>query len=256
VLSSVADLEKFRVRGRRPSLPAGVRIYAVGDIHGRLDLLEKLLARINTDITLRPTAKPAYVFLGDYIDRGPSSRETIDRLIEHGATHESVFLKGNHELIAIKCLSDRSLFNQWLRLGGMETLVSYGVPPEILANGEQIVEVQATFHDALPKTHLRFFRDLQRSFVCGDFFFAHAGVNPKVELSRQKESDLLWIRGEFLSSNDDFGKIIVHGHTPTREIEVRPNRINIDTGAFATGRLTCLAIEGESLSVIDTSCAI
>lgn len=256
MLSSVADLEKFRVRGRRPSLPAGVRIYAVGDIHGRLDLLEKLLARINTDITLRPTAKPAYVFLGDYIDRGPSSRETIDRLIEHGATHESVFLKGNHELIAIKCLSDRSLFNQWLRLGGMETLVSYGVPPEILANGEQIVEVQATFHDALPKTHLRFFRDLQRSFVCGDFFFAHAGVNPKVELSRQKESDLLWIRGEFLSSNDDFGKIIVHGHTPTREIEVRPNRINIDTGAFATGRLTCLAIEGESLSVIDTSCAI
>jgi serine/threonine protein phosphatase 1 len=255
VLSSVADLEKFRVRGRRPSLPAGVRIYAVGDIHGRLDLLEKLLARIDTDIALRPTARPVYVFLGDYIDRGPSSRETIDRLIEHGAIHESVFLKGNHELIAIKCLSDRSLFDQWLRLGGLETLVSYGVPPEILANGEKIVEVQAVFHDALPKTHLRFFRDLQKSFVCGDFFFAHAGVNPKVELSRQKESDLLWIRGEFLSSNDDFGKIIVHGHTPTREIEVGPNRIDIDTGAFATGRLTCLAIEGESLSVIDTSCA-
>ncbi|HTF92481.1 MAG TPA: metallophosphoesterase [Verrucomicrobiae bacterium] len=191
--------------------------------------------------------------MGDYIDRGSSSRETIDRLIEHGETHESVFLKGNHEHIAIKCLSDRSRFDQWLRLGGLETLVSYGVPPEILANGKQIVEVQAAFHDALPKKHLRFFRDLQKSFVSGDFFFAHAGVNPKVELSRQKESDLLWIRGEFLSSNEDFGKIIVHGHTPAREIEVRPNRINIDTGAFATGRLTCLAIEGESLSVIDTS---
>jgi serine/threonine protein phosphatase 1 len=234
-------------------LPAGLRIYAVGDIHGRLDLLNELLAQINSDIGLRPTARPVYVFLGDYIDRGPSSRETIDRLIEHGATHESVFLKGNHELIAIKCLSDRGLFDQWLRLGGLETLVSYGVPAETLANGKQIAELQSAFHSALPQTHFRFFRDLQNSFACGDFFFAHAGVKPNVELSRQKENDLLWIRGEFLSSKDDFGKIVVHGHTPTREIEVRPNRINIDTGAFATGRLTCLAIEGETLSVIDTA---
>ena len=234
-------------------MPAGLRIYAVGDIHGRLDLLNELLAQINSDIGLRPTARPVYVFLGDYIDRGPSSRETIDRLIEHGATHESVFLKGNHELIAIKCLSDRGLFDQWLRLGGLETLVSYGVPAETLANGKQIAELQSAFHSALPQTHFRFFRDLQNSFACGDFFFAHAGVKPNVELSRQKENDLLWIRGEFLSSKDDFGKIVVHGHTPTREIEVRPNRINIDTGAFATGRLTCLAIEGETLSVIDTA---
>jgi serine/threonine protein phosphatase 1 len=241
------------VLGRRPSLPPGLRIYAVGDIHGRLDLLNELLARIDADIALRPTLRPVYVFLGDYIDRGPSSRETIDRLVEHRETNESVFLRGNHELIAIKCLSDRSLFDQWLRLGGLETLVSYGVSPEVLADGKQISEIQSTFHSALPQTHFRFFRDLQSSFVCGDFFFAHAGAKPNVELSQQKENDLLWIRGEFLSSNCDFGKIIVHGHTPTREIEVEPNRINIDTGAFATGRLTCLVLEGDSLSVIDTS---
>jgi len=241
------------VRGRRPSLPADLRIYAIGDIHGRLDLLDTLLAWINADIALRPTKRPISVFLGDYIDRGPSSRGTIDRLIGHGAAHESVFLKGNHELIAIKCLSDRSLFDQWLRLGGLETLVSYGVPPETLANGKQISEIQSAFHDALPQAHFRFFRDLKNSFECGDFFFAHAGVKPNVELSRQKENDLLWIRGEFLSCNDDFGKIVVHGHTPTREIEVRPNRINIDTGAFATGRLTCLVLEEASLSVIDTA---
>jgi serine/threonine protein phosphatase 1 len=241
------------VRGRRPSLPKGLRVYAVGDIHGRFDLLNKLLARIDTDIALRPTVRPVYVFLGDYIDRGSSSRETIDRLIEHGETHESVFLKGNHELIAIKCLSDPSLFDQWMRLGGLETLKSYGAAPATLANGKQIVELQAAFHNALPQAHFRFFRDLRSSFACGDFFFAHAGVKPKVDLSRQKQSDLLWIRGEFLSSNDDFGKIIVHGHTPNSEIEVGPNRINIDTGAFATGRLTCLVIEDGSLSVIDTS---
>ena len=253
MLALLPGLRELRVQGRRPSLLAEVRIYAIGDIHGRLDLLNELLARITSDIALRPTARPLYVFLGDYIDRGPSSRETIDRLIEHGKTHESVFLKGNHELIAIKCLSDRGLFDQWLRLGGLETLVSYGVPAETLANGKQIAELQSAFHSALPQAHFRFFRDLKNSFECGDFFFAHAGVKPNVELSRQKENDLLWIRGEFLTSKDDFGKIIVHGHTPTREIEVRPNRINIDTGAFATGRLSCLVLEGEDLSVIDTS---
>jgi serine/threonine protein phosphatase 1 len=253
VLATLPGLRELRVRGRRPSLPAELRIYAIGDIHGRLDLLDELLARISSDIALRPTARPLYIFLGDYIDRGSASRETIDRLIEHGKTHESVFLKGNHELIAIKCLSDRGLFDQWLRLGGLETLVSYGVPAETLANGKQIAELQSAFHGALPQAHFRFFRDLKNSFECGDFFFAHAGVKPNVELSRQKENDLLWIRGEFLTSKDDFGKIVVHGHTPTHEIEVAPNRINIDTGAFATGRLSCLVLEGEELSVIDTS---
>jgi serine/threonine protein phosphatase 1 len=252
VLAPLPGRQELRERGRRPSLPADLRIYAIGDIHGCLDLLNELLARIDTDIALRPTVRPVYVFLGDYIDRGSSSRETIDRLIEHGATHESVFLKGNHELIAIKCLSDRGLIDQWLRLGGLETLVSYGVPAETLANGKQIAELQSAFHSALPQAHFRFFRDLKNSFECGDFFFAHAGVKPNVELSRQKESDLLWIREEFLTSSEDFGKIIVHGHTPTPEIEVRPNRINIDTGAFATGRLTCLVIEDTSLSIIDT----
>lgn len=224
----------------------------MGDIHGRLDLLDELLSRINSDVMRRPTARPVFVFLGDYIDRGPSSRETIDRLIQQGGMNECVFLKGNHEQIAIRCLSDPSLFDRWMRLGGVETLVSYGITPGSSANGKQIVELQAAFHGALPHAHFRFFRDQQTSFACGDFFFAHAGVKPGVELTRQAESDLLWIREEFLSSNEDFGKIVVHGHTPTHAIEVRPNRINIDTGAFATGRLTCLVIEETSLSTIDT----
>lgn len=245
-------VDRLKVLGRRPSLSAGQRIYAVGDIHGRLDLLNELLAWIDTDIGLRPTARPIYVFLGDYIDRGPASRETIDRLIEHSEANECIFLKGNHELIAIKCLSDRNLFDQWMRLGGMETLVSYGISAQGLANGRNIVELQAAFHRALPQVHFRFFRDLQPFFVCGDFFFVHAGVRPNVDLTRQKESDLLWIRDEFLSSNVDFGKIVVHGHTPTLEIEVGSNRINIDTGAFATGRLTCLVIEESSLSAVNT----
>jgi serine/threonine protein phosphatase 1 len=251
--SSVPRSEELRVRGRPPSLPKGQRIYAVGDIHGRLDLLDRLLSQITEDITQFPTVRPIYVFLGDYIDRGGSSRETIDRLIEHGAAHESIFLKGNHELIAVACLSDRAKIDQWLRLGGMETLASYGVAPELFANRKQAAGTQLAFHNALPATHFRFFRNLQDSFSCGDYFFVHAGAKPNVPLSRQRESDLLWIRGEFLASAYDFGKIIVHGHTPSLEVEVRPNRINIDTGAFATGRLTCLVLEDETLSVIDTS---
>lgn len=214
-------------------------------------MLNELLSQIDADIARRPPERRLFVFLGDYIDRGPASRETIDRLIDLGRRHESIFLKGNHEAIAIKCLSDPRLIDQWMRLGGLQTLVSYGVRPEILP-GKPIAELQAAFHDALPQSHFRFLAGLQSSFTCGDFFFVHAGVRPEVELSQQKEADLLWIRDEFLSSRVDFGKIVVHGHTPTHEIEIVPNRINIDTGAFATGRLTCLVIEDSSLSVLDT----
>ncbi len=244
--------EGFLVRGRRPSLPAGLRVYAIGDIHGRLDLLNQLLSLINTDVAQFPAIRPVYVFLGDYIDRGHWSRETIDRLIEHAHEHESVFLKGNHESIAISCLSDRTMIDQWLRLGGMETLSSYGVAPDLFANRKQAAGTQLAFHNALPQSHFRFLRNLRESFASGDFFFVHAGVKPDVDLAHQTEKDLLWIRHEFLLSSRDFGKIIIHGHTPTSEIELRSNRINIDTGAFATGRLTCLVIEGETLSVIDT----
>jgi diadenosine tetraphosphatase ApaH/serine/threonine PP2A family protein phosphatase len=248
--SSLPRSDELRVAGRPPSLPKGLRIYAVGDIHGRLDLLNRLLSQIAEDIAQFPTSRPIYVFLGDYIDRGSSSRETIDRLIEHGAAHESIFLKGNHELIATACLSDRGKIDQWLRLGGMETLASYGVAPDLFANRKQTAGTQLAFHNALPPAHFRFLGNLQESFSCGDYFFVHAGAKPHVPLSRQRESDLLWIRGEFLSSAYDFGKIIVHGHTPSLDIEVRSNRINIDTGAFATGRLTCLVLEEESLSAI------
>jgi serine/threonine protein phosphatase 1 len=233
-------------------LPADMRIYAVGDIHGRIDLLDILLARIHADAALHPTKRPLYVFLGDYIDRGSWSRQTIDRLLEHGAVNESVFLRGNHELIAIDSLSDLGLFHRWLGFGGPETLTSYGISPEIVASTKKIGELQVAFQKAFPPSHLRFFLNLENSFECGDFFFAHAGVRPNVALSCQKEGDLLWIREEFLSSNEDFGQIVVHGHTPTLNVEVRPNRINIDTGAYASGRLTCLVVDDSSLSIIDT----
>jgi serine/threonine protein phosphatase 1 len=252
VRSSVSTPKNFSLHGRRPSLPPGTRIYAIGDVHGRVDLLDKMLTLIEADVQGHATLKHLYVFLGDYIDRGRWSRETINRLIKHGEVRESVFLKGNHELMALNCLSDRKLIDRWLRLGGIETLASYGVAADLFANGKQTAEIQLAFHNALPQTHFRFFRNLQGCFTCGDFFFVHAGVKPSAGLTHQRESDLLWIRDEFLSSNRDFGKIIVHGHSPTDRLDVRSNRINVDTGAFATGRLTCLVIEGETLHKIDT----
>ena len=153
-----------------------------------------MLARIDTDIALRPTPKSYFCVSGRLHRSRSSSRETIDRLIGHGETHESIILKGNHELIAIKCLTDPNLLDGWIRLGGLETLKSYGVAFKGVENGRQIVELQAAFHMALPQAHFRFFRRLQTSFACGDFFFAHAGVKPHVELSQQKERDLLWIQ--------------------------------------------------------------
>ncbi len=254
---AVENAREPLIQGRIPAprLPADTRIYAVGDIHGRLDLLDCLLTRIEDDLAARPSTKPVLVFLGDYVDRGPSSCEVIERLMQLATLRECVFLKGNHEQMLMRCLSDGSVLMQWMRLGGRTTLQSYavpGVPPMRFPDEKQVVRLQDALQKTFPASHLDFLRELRPSYACGDYFFAHAGVKPGIQLSQQKESDLLWIRNEFLSSELDFGGIVVHGHTPTREIEVRSNRINIDTGAFATNRLTCLVIEETLLAVIDT----
>lgn len=253
--SALPNYEFLRVDRRIPRLPSGVRIYAVGDIHGRLDLLNKLIRLSEIDLEQRPAGRPVYVFLGDYIDRGPSSRGTIDRLIEHGSAYECVFLKGNHEEMALNFLANRLSLDAWGRLGGLETLVSYGLTSDTLTRWRSDGEAQHAFHNALSEAHVSFFRSLELSLTCGDFFFVHAGARPNVELAEQRQSDLLWIREEFLSSDYNFGKIIIHGHTPALDVEVRSNRINIDTGAFATGQLTCLVLEGETLSLIRASAA-
>jgi serine/threonine protein phosphatase 1 len=242
------------IRGREkpvlPRLPSGLRVYAVGDIHGRLDLLEQVLSRIDADLAHRPPVQALQVFLGDYIDRGPASREVVERLILRGRTHASVFLKGNHELFPAAFLRDPASLDEWRQLGGAETLASYGVRPPAEPDPQQAFAVAAAFHAALPRHHREFLDRLQPRFVCGDFFFVHAGVRPGVPLAEQAEEDLLWIRDEFLGSDEDFGKVVVHGHTPVLEPDVRDNRINIDTGAYATGRLTCLVIDEDGLFVI------
>jgi serine/threonine protein phosphatase 1 len=231
----------------RPRLPTGRRVYAVGDMHGCSDLLSKLFIRIDDDLKARPIADSIQVFLGDYIDRGPNSRQVIDLLIARWREHDLVLLKGNHEDCALQFLSDPTSFSAWKNIGGLNTVRSYGVRPVDVKDPQSQDKLAAAVNRSIPDSHRRFLQGLALSFTCGDFFFTHAGVRPGVPLQQQSQRDLLWIREDFLLYEDDFGKVIVHGHTPTREPEIRPNRINIDTGAYATGRLTCIVLEDDQM---------
>ena len=234
----------------KPRIPGGTRIYAIGDVHGRADLLHALFARIDASLKAYPIKQSVQVLLGDYIDRGPDSREVIDALIARRRQHPMVYLKGNHESYAVQFLSDPSVLSEWMQAGGINTLLSYGVKPSTRDDPKQLQDVAQAFRQALPESHRQFMQNLKLSFTCGDFFFTHAGVRPGIPLREQREQDLLWIREDFLLHEEDFGKIIVHGHTPAKEPDIRPNRINIDTGAYATGRLTCLVLQGDRMAII------
>jgi calcineurin-like phosphoesterase family protein len=219
------------------------RIYAIGDIHGRSDLLDRMVAAISRDLEVHPVGTALTVTLGDYVDRGPDSRGVIERLMRNPFQTPLVALKGNHESLFEAFLHDPAVAGQWRRLGGLETLHSYKVSVASLMMGRNYEQAAEDLRAAVPPAHLEFLRSLSMSLTTGKYFMCHAGVRPGVPLNRQSEEDLLWIREEFLSSRADFGKIVVHGHTPTESPDVRPNRINIDTGAFMTGRLTCAVLD-------------
>jgi serine/threonine protein phosphatase 1 len=230
----------------QPSAPPGTRLYAVGDIHGREDLLRRLRALIRDDADRRQAPHNVIVYLGDYVDRGEASREVIDLLVNEPLPgFESVHLKGNHEDVMLRFLDDITVAPGWLSFGGMETLASYGVvPPPPYADPAEFLEAQRGLSERLPRAHLEFLRGLALTHEEGDYLFVHAGLRPGVALAAQRDEDLLWIRDEFLFSDASFGPIVVHGHTIAAEPVVRRNRIGIDTGAYATGRLTALVAEG------------
>jgi serine/threonine protein phosphatase 1 len=232
------------------SVPEGNRIYAIGDIHGRLDLLDSVLGRIDTDMGAHPASNAIRIFLGDYIDRGPDSKRVLDRLVDCCATQPTICLMGNHEAFLREFLENPDVLTVWSHCGGPATLLSYGLAPKIETNAQDRRELASELDRILPSSHREFLSGLKQYFICGDFFFVHAGVRPGVSLTKQSEDDLLWIREDFLFCEDHFGKVVVHGHTPVLEPDVRPNRINIDTGAYATGRLTCLVLEGDKIRFI------
>jgi serine/threonine protein phosphatase 1 len=237
------------------SVPSGTRVYAIGDIHGRLDLLEDIEDQVRSHAREYPVERRVVVYIGDYIDRGYQSRETLDHLLHAplpGFT--SVHLAGNHERTLLQFLDDISVGPGWLRYGGRETLFSYGIEwdREFAGADECLERIQTELRQKLPERHRRFLSDLPLTHMEGDYLFVHAGIRPGVPLERQDEEDLVWIRDEFLASAVDHGKVVVHGHSITERPELRPNRIGIDTGAFATGRLTCLVLEGNQQSFLAT----
>ena len=227
-----------------PRGTAGARAYAIGDVHGRLDLLDRLLARVEQDMASRPAKKNYIIFLGDLIDRGPESAGVVERLRSYRPSRaRPVFLAGNHEEVLLRILGgDATIIADWLKFGGAECARSYGVDPDALKRVED-QEALGMVQAAVPRAHADFIRNFADTFRFGDYLFVHAGIRPGVAVEEQARPDLRWIREPFLSDAKEHGFIVVHGHTIVAEVDERPNRIAIDTGAYQSGVLTALAIE-------------
>lgn len=234
-------------------VPDGVRVYAIGDVHGRLDLLRALLALVQADNAARGEAETHVVMLGDLIDRGPESAEIIDYFLAGPPSFAGYhYIMGNHEEMLLKQIYDPSeqSLAHFLRFGGRETFESYGVPQRVLDMPERYSFAGLT--DAIPASHRTFLAAMEDMIRFGDYLFVHAGIRPDVPIEEQQTSDLRWIRQQFLTSDVDHGVVVVHGHTITEEPELRPNRIGIDTGAFQSGRLTALGLENAERWLIAT----
>jgi serine/threonine protein phosphatase 1 len=233
-----------------PPAPEGVTIYAIGDIHGRSDCLATTHALIDRDIGQKGSSNAAVeVYIGDYVDRGPDSKGVIERLLARAESYKIVLIKGNHEIIMESFLRGKTSFDDWRAVGGLETALSYGVDARaLLAHGGTIRPRDLA--EKLPIPHLRFFSALEDMHLIGRYCFVHAGIRPGVPLERQSIEDLTWIRDDFLDFTGNFGCIVVHGHTPVPTVEFLPNRVNIDTGAYATNRLSVIRIDADGVSVL------
>lgn len=233
--------------------PEGLRLYAIGDVHGRLDLLSALHERIGEEIAQEKPADWRIVHLGDYCDRGPDTRGTLDFLVRRmGEDGRIVSLAGNHDVGFLDFLNNADRDSLFARFGGVQTAQSYGVRLDASTQAT-IRHGQIELAQALPPSHLDFLGTLKRSVSFGDYFFCHAGIRPGVPLDRQDPDDLVWIRRDFLDYPGLHPKIIVHGHTITQAAELMPNRVNVDTGAYHTGELTAFVVEGATrrlLSVV------
>ncbi|MCI5059631.1 MAG: serine/threonine protein phosphatase [Alphaproteobacteria bacterium] len=230
-------------------IPEGHRIYAIGDVHGYADILARMHDLIEADYQERPVNRAQIVYLGDYVDRGPDSKGVLDQLVErelHAPDFEHIFLLGNHENGMMEFMAEPEGIRQdWLEWGGIEALQSYGVEPDM---GKpftgQLRTLAAQLGEAMPLTHHEFLKNLKLFYEVGDYFFVHAGIRPGVSLHKQTKQDLTFIREPFLSHDKPHEKRVIHGHTAMKEVEVKHNRINLDSGLYRGGPLSCAVIEG------------
>jgi len=238
-------------RHDRRATPDGRRIYAIGDLHGCAGQLDRMLRLIFQDMRSH-AGRPILVFMGDYVDRGPGSRQVVDLLLGLPGELEIFCLQGNHDRMLLDFLSDASVYRDWRNFGAAATLASYGVTPPSFSHDAALIQAQRDLARNMPPAHHGFFNRLIAHVELGDYLFVHAGIRPGLSLGEQDPGDLLGIREEFLESEMDFGRIVVHGHTPSEDPIRRPNRIGIDTGAYATSRLTAAVLEGTDVRFLHT----
>lgn len=234
------------------TLSEGTRVFAIGDIHGCDDLLAQIHNGIDEINANDPPDVSIEVVLGDMIDRGPDSRGVIDRLIARSRHKAVVALSGNHETMLLRFLAAPDTLPQWLGLGGLETLRSYGVEPRSPLDAAGAADTAERAMSAIPGEHLAFLQQLPLHCSLGGFTFVHAGLRPGLPLDRQTKRDLTEIRAPFLNYRGSFGTFVVHGHTPRADVEILHNRINLDTGAFATGRLSAALLERQGIKILKT----
>ncbi len=252
ITNFIKKFQKPAISATVAEIPPGQRVYCIGDIHGRADLLQELHEQILTDAADYSGDK-SIVYLGDYIDRGEQSKQVIDLLLTNPLTgFKTVYLQGNHEQVMLSFIEFPEASASWLSFGGREAVNSYGIPLAHIPGMNEVTELARQLDNKLPDTHRDFLQNCQACWRCGSYYFVHAGIEPGVALDQQELQDQLWIRDEFLRSNKDHGAIIVHGHSICDEPEVLPNRIGIDTGAFRTGILTCLVLEGAQHRFLQT----
>ena len=239
---------------RSGMVPDGAVVFAVGDIHGRFDLLQKLMTKLSGEVRQNQYEDVHLIFLGDYIDRGFDSKSVLDYLarMEWGRV-KPVFLLGNHEQTMLDFLERPDVGARWIEYGGRGTLISYGVQvPENRADMAAWEAASAALKKAMPKSHVDFLKGLQSFHEFGNCYFVHAGIDPARSLSEQTDEDRLWIRDKFLSSSKKFEKVIVHGHTPEEQPTWNGRRIGVDTGAYITNTLTAVRICGSEVDFITT----
>lgn len=243
----------FRKQPMTPSTMPGERVYAVGDVHGRYDLFRSIVKKIVAHWEAGPStfAKVKIVLLGDLIDRGPASAHCLEFAYQLVNNSNVVLLRGNHEDLLLKSLQGQAVAQEiWLANGGLSFLAEYGVAPP--QKGEDSFDLAERLAKAVPQHLVQLLEEAPLTFQSGDYLFVHAGIRPGRPLARQREEDLLFIRKEFTESSRKHGAIIVHGHTIVEQVEMHDNRIAVDTGAYATGRLSCICLEGRRRQIIHT----
>lgn len=240
------------------ALPPGERVYAIGDIHGNLDLLQELVRNIDADNAARGAARTTIIFLGDLVDRGPDSAGVVEAAMalansDAPGSPKVRFLKGNHEEVFERAASgDEKALRHFIRMGGRETILSYPIA-EADYNHLDVAELKERLLTLIPRTHVDFIARFEDSIVIGDYAFVHAGVRPGVPMNEQRKGDLRWIREGFVNDNSAHEKMIVHGHTIFEDVDIQPNRIGVDTGAYRTGKLSALGLEGTECWVLQAT---